>query len=138
MVSKEWREACPVRGQTMPHTCLPRARPSPGTFLGTHTQGPPGCLQVNWSQPPWLVNNHREPQRQWHRGGPAWLRGEGGWTPRPTATTSAPARVWGGSQSHGGAHSQDGGPYPGEGGGLWLSLGRPSGHYPVAMAPSCH
>lgn len=75
--------------------CLTPASPGPAPARGLswgHTQGPPGCLQVNWSQPPWLVNNHRRPQRQWHRRGPAWLREEQGWTPCPTAATSAPAQ----------------------------------------------
>lgn len=104
-----------------------------GGWRGFHSPpGPapaPGCFQVNWSQPPSLLNNYGEPQ-------PGCLStGRGrvaGGMLRPAA---AGLHLWkGGSQAT--AELQRG--WVSRGRGPGVIPGESLGHCPVAMAPGCH
>ena len=88
----------------------------------------PGCFQVNWSQPPSLLNNYREPQ--------PWCLSTGrgrvaGGMLRPAATG---LRLWkGGSQATAELQQR----WVSRGRGPGVIPGESLGHCPVAMAPGC-
>lgn len=104
-----------------------RARPSLGT-LGTQAGGL-WVFQVNWSLPPSLLNNHgslrsmAEPRMVVVRGADI--------VQQPLASASEN----GGPQARDEFTARVGVPMQGVQG---SSLGSPSGHSPVAMAPGCH
>lgn len=71
---EEWREGQRVQS-TESVSPPPQGPPQPGDLPGNTDKGPPGCFQVNWSQPPSLLNNHGQPQQRWPS--LAWAGGQG-------------------------------------------------------------
>lgn len=100
--------------------------------------GPPGCLQVNWSQLLSLLNNHKvpQPQRLSLAGWGQSLQGAGGAAEvHFVSSIHWPQPLEEVSQQTTGELTASVGPVQGAQG---SSLGSRSGRCPVAMVPGCH